>query len=68
MSMADQARIFQRFERAVTASDYGGLGLGLWISEQIVLQLGGEISVDSALGRGTTFTVSLPLRGPEQNP
>ena len=66
MNMTDQARIFQRFERAVTARDYGGLGLGLWISKQIVTQLGGEISVDSTLGRGTTFTVSLPLSGPAQ--
>ena len=64
INTTDQARIFQRFERAVTARGYGGLGLGLWISKQIVNQLGGEISVDSAQGRGTTFTVSLPLRGP----
>jgi signal transduction histidine kinase len=66
MSATDQARIFQRFERAVTARDYGGLGLGLWISKQIVIQLGGEISVDSMQGLGTTFTVSLPLSGPAQ--
>lgn len=64
MSPTDHARIFRRFERAVTGSHYSGLGLGLWISQQIVTQLGGEISVESALGRGTTFTVALPLGGP----
>ena len=55
-----QARIFERFERAVSDRHYGGLGLGLWIVRQIVDSLGGTISVESEAGKGTIFTVSLP--------
>jgi signal transduction histidine kinase len=56
-----QKRIFQRFERAVSTRDYGGLGLGLWISRQIVEASGGRVDVDSEPGEGSTFTVRLPL-------
>lgn len=56
-----QAVIFQRFERAVSARSYGGLGLGLWIVSQIVNALGGTIAVESAPGQGALFTVDLPL-------
>jgi signal transduction histidine kinase len=58
---ADQERIFGRFERAVSARKYGGLGLGLWIARQVVEAHGGTISVVSEPGRGATFTVTLPL-------
>jgi signal transduction histidine kinase len=58
----DQARIFQRFERAVPTRHFGGFGLGLWMVRQIVEALGGTISVESEPGRGATFTVDLPLR------
>jgi signal transduction histidine kinase len=54
------ARIFERFERAVSESHYGGLGLGLYIARQIVEEHGGRIHVDSQLGSGATFTVELP--------
>jgi PAS domain S-box-containing protein len=57
----DQARIFERFERAVAGHHYGGFGLGLWIVRQIVEALGGTIGVESRLGEGSTFTVKLPL-------
>jgi signal transduction histidine kinase len=60
----DQARIFEQFERAVPASHYGGLGLGLWIARETVRALGGTIRVESAAGQGATFTVELPRRGP----
>jgi signal transduction histidine kinase len=54
-------RIFDRFARAVPAEHYGGLGLGLFISRQIVDAHGGTIAAESAPGRGATFTVRLPL-------
>jgi signal transduction histidine kinase len=60
--LIDQRRIFDRFERAASDRHYGGLGLGLWISRQIVEQMGGQISVRSEPGRGAAFTVALPLR------
>ena len=56
-------RIFGRFERAVSARSYGGLGLGLYISHQIVQVHGGTLQVWSELGVGSTFAVTLP-RGP----
>jgi PAS domain S-box-containing protein len=58
---ADQARIFERFERAVSSRHYGGLGLGLWIVRQIVEAHGGFIRVASSPGQGAEFTVELPL-------
>jgi signal transduction histidine kinase len=53
-------RIFVRFERAVSADHYGGLGLGLYIVRQIVEALGGSIRVISEPDLGSTFTVMLP--------
>jgi len=58
----DQERIFNRFERAVSIKQYGGLGLGLYITHEIVQAHGGKISVKSELGKGSTFTVELPLK------
>jgi PAS domain S-box-containing protein len=60
----DQARIFERFERAVAPRHYGGFGLGLWIVRQIVDALHGSISVDSRVGAGSVFTIDLPLQAP----
>ncbi len=56
---ADQRRIFERFERAVSRRNYGGFGLGLWIVRQIVEAQGGTVRVESAPGGGSTFTVEL---------
>jgi signal transduction histidine kinase len=57
----DQARIFERFERAVPSRTVAGLGLGLWIVREIVTASGGTVSVESELNRGSKFTVRLPL-------
>jgi PAS domain S-box-containing protein len=57
----DQARIFERFERAVPSTHFGGLGLGLYISSQIISAHHGKIRVKSSPGQGTTFIVELPL-------
>jgi signal transduction histidine kinase len=56
----DQARIFERFERGTASRNFGGLGLGLYITRQIVEAHGGTIRVQSAPEMGSTFTVSLP--------
>ena len=58
-----QARIFQRYERAAPSTSYGGLGLGLWIARRLVEAMGGTISVQSAAGVGSTFTVTIPRAG-----
>jgi signal transduction histidine kinase len=58
-----QARVFERFYRAHagTPQDYGGLGLGLEMSREIVLRHGGQMWFESAPGSGSTFHFSLPL-------
>jgi PAS domain S-box-containing protein len=61
ISAEAQARIFDRFERAAPLKHYGGFGLGLWISRQIVEAHGGHISVSSQPGIGSEFTVQLPV-------
>jgi signal transduction histidine kinase len=57
----DQARIFRKFERAVSAANYGRFGLGLWITHEITTAHGGSIEVARVLGASATFTVRLPL-------
>lgn len=58
------ARIFDRFERAVPARHFGGLGLGLYISRQIVEAHAGTIHVQDTPGGGATFVVTLPFTIP----
>jgi signal transduction histidine kinase len=54
-------RIFERFERAVSARHYGGLGVGLWIVRNVVTAMRGTVAVHSQPGHGATFEVALPL-------
>lgn len=56
----NQTRIFNRFERAISANEVSGLGLGLFITQQIVLAHGGEIWVESEIGQGSNFLIKLP--------
>ncbi|NUP14271.1 MAG: response regulator, partial [Polyangiaceae bacterium] len=67
IAAGDEERIFGLFERAVSANEVSGLGLGLYISRRIVEAHGGTIGVRSELGKGSTFTVSLPLRPSARN-
>ncbi len=59
---ASLERIFMPYERAVKASDISGLGLGLYISKEIIEAHGGRIRVESAVGQGSAFLVELPLQ------
>ncbi|HEY6561101.1 MAG TPA: ATP-binding protein [Polyangiaceae bacterium] len=60
IAAVDQERIFERFERAVSTTHYGGFGLGLWVVRALVEAMHGVIRVDSEPGRGATFSVELP--------
>ncbi len=54
-------RIFMRFERAASPRNYGGLGLGLYVSREIVAAHGGTITADNELGGGARITIRIPL-------
>ncbi len=70
MSEETLAHVFDRFQQAgnETELQYGGTGLGLDISRQLAKLHGSDLSVQSAPGRGTTFTFRLPLFRAEQIP
>jgi PAS domain S-box-containing protein len=59
-----QALIFERFQRAVSSRHFAGLGLGLYITRQIVQAHGGTLRLESTPGAGSTFTVRLPAWPP----
>jgi len=58
----NQKKIFNRFERAANLINYGGLGLGLFISSNIVRAHDGELRIESEEGLGSTFTLELPIK------
>jgi PAS domain S-box-containing protein len=53
--------LFHKFQRGVSERHYGGLGLGLYVTRQLLQAMGGTVTVESTPGRGATFTVELPL-------
>jgi signal transduction histidine kinase len=61
----DLPRIFEEFYRAAHAREHAsdGTGFGLAIVKAVAEQHGGSVAVDSEVGRGTRFTVTVPLRG-----
>jgi signal transduction histidine kinase len=66
IATAEQRLIFEKFYRADANMTRGvsGSGLGLYISRELVNRMGGTISVESELGKGSTFVVKLPLASP----
>ncbi|MFG6203067.1 MULTISPECIES: hybrid sensor histidine kinase/response regulator [Pseudomonas] len=62
ISKENQKRIFQQFERVSAKTVVAGLGLGLFISEQIVAAHGGSIVVESEINEGALFRVCLPIQ------
>jgi signal transduction histidine kinase len=57
----DQAHLFSRFVRIETTEHVKGTGLGLWLSREIARMHGGDLSVNSSVGQGSTFKFSVPL-------
>jgi signal transduction histidine kinase/DNA-binding response OmpR family regulator len=62
IAVEQQERIFDCFERAVTDRHYGGLGIGLWITREVLDAMGGHIALESRPGEGSTFIVEAPGR------
>lgn len=57
----DLSLIFERFKRGINSKDFKGLGVGLYISRQIIESHDGALTVESKEGKGSTFTLRLPI-------
>ena len=68
MTPDQQAKLFQEFAQAdtTTAQKFGGTGLGLAITRKLARMMGGDVTVASESGKGSVFTVRLPV-GPEKS-
>ena len=71
--MQEQAEIFEKFRQGTTTQgerdhvkrEFGGTGLGLSIVRELSRLLGGDVHLESEFGKGSSFTVRLPLTAPE---
>ena len=61
IALEEQAKVFSRFYRSPSVSMQEGIGIGLYLAREIVSQQGGYIRLESALGKGSLFSVFLPL-------
>jgi signal transduction histidine kinase len=59
-----QKKIFERFYRATPSTKFSGLGLGLYISSQIIKRHGGKIWVENSTDKGSRFSFALPVQKP----
>jgi signal transduction histidine kinase len=65
---AERDRVFERFYRGSGSLEREGFGLGLAIAKRMVDVMGGEIEVRSEEGRGSVFSIKLPLEAPSVAP
>jgi signal transduction histidine kinase len=64
ISESDREVIFERFQRRASAAHFGGLGLDLWITREVLRQMRGTITVDVTPGGGATFVIRVPKLAP----
>ena len=68
MNEEQLGKVFDEFTQAEasTAKDYGGTGLGLPISKKMTEMMGGKMEVESEEGKGTTFSITIPIEIEEE--